>query len=111
METIIQNSKVHLGSREFIDPIKLLYLESDVNYTLIHLVDGKKILSSTTLKTIESRLKCFKNFVRINRQSIVNMNLVVTIGHQICILPCNKKLYFSRRRAKNFQKENTLSES
>ena len=106
METIkyIENCpQVHVGSRKYLPPNEILHLESDLNYTQISLINGKKILSSTTLKIIENRLLPFKNFVRINRQSIVNLDLVERIENQTLILPGELKVVFSRRRAKNWQ--------
>jgi DNA-binding LytR/AlgR family response regulator len=91
---------VHVGSRKYLLPNEILHLESDLNYTQILLTSGKKILSSTTLKTIESRLLPFKNFVRINRQSIVNLDLVEKIEDQTLFLPGERKIIFSRRREK-----------
>jgi DNA-binding LytR/AlgR family response regulator len=64
------------------------------------LADGKRILSSTTLKIIENRLLPFKNFVRINRQSVVNLDLVEKIEDQTLFLPGEKKIVFSRRMEK-----------
>lgn len=111
METIKiedQQLKVHVGSRKYLAPEEMIHLESDLNYTTIYLADGKKILSSTTLKIIEGRLLPFKNFVRINRQSLVNIDLVTSIEGQICILPNNKKLIFSRRKNKLWQECNAI---
>jgi two-component system LytT family response regulator len=105
METIkyIENCpQVHVGSRKYLSPADILHLESDLNYTQILLADGKKILSSTTLKIIENRLSPFKNFVRINRQSIVNLDLVEKIEEKALILPDGQRIHFSRRRGKNF---------
>ena len=103
METIkyIKNRpQVHVGSRQYLAPHEILHLESDLNYTQIILADGKKILSSTPLKIIENRLLPFKNFVRINRQSVVNLDLVEKIEDQTLFLPGEKKIIFSRRREK-----------
>lgn len=103
METIkyIENCpQVHVGSRKYLAPNEILHLESDINYTKILMANGKKILSSTTLKIIENRLLPFKNFIRINRQSIVNLDLVERIEEQSLLLPGGKKLFFSRRREK-----------
>lgn len=107
METIkyIKNCpQVHVGSHKYLAPHEILHLESDLNYTQILLVNGKKILSSTTLKTIENRLSPFKNFVRINRQSIVNLDLVVRIESTAIVLPGERKIVFSRRREKAWRK-------
>jgi DNA-binding LytR/AlgR family response regulator len=103
METIkyIKNRpQVHVGSRQYLPPNEILHLESDLNYTQIILADGKKILSSTPLKIIENRLLSFKNFVRINRQSVVNLDLVEKIEDQTLFLPGERKIIFSRRREK-----------
>lgn len=91
---------IHVGSRKYLAPHQILHLESDLNYTQIMMADGKKILSSTTLKIIENRLLPFKNFVRINRQSIVNLDLVEKIENQTLFLPGERKINFSRRREK-----------
>jgi DNA-binding LytR/AlgR family response regulator len=103
METIkyIKNRpQVHVGSRQYLPPNEILHLESDLNYTQILLSNGKKILSSTTLKIIENRLLPFKNFVRINRKSVVNLDLVEKIEDQTLFLPGERKIIFSRRREK-----------
>jgi len=103
METIkyIKNRpQVHVGSRQYLAPNEILHLESDINYTKILLSNGKKIMSSTTLKIIESRLVPFKNFVRINRKSVVNLDLVEKIENQTLFLPGERKIIFSRRREK-----------
>ncbi|OYU92776.1 MAG: hypothetical protein CFE21_22835, partial [Bacteroidetes bacterium B1(2017)] len=42
----------------------------------------------------------FKNFVRINRQSVVNLDLVEKIEDQTLFLPGERKIIFSRRREK-----------
>ena len=51
------------------------YLQADVNYTIFHLHDGKKIMSSFTLKKFEhdSRLSTFP---RDNKSILLNPNFV-----------------------------------
>jgi DNA-binding LytR/AlgR family response regulator len=99
---------VHVGSRRYVPPEEIQHLESDLNYTLISLVDGKKILSSTTLKKIESRLVSFKNFVRVNKSAIVNLDFVENHENIGFLLPDNRILVFSRRRGKSW-KERVLN--
>ncbi len=100
MKTIGNKLIVHVGSRKYLSPADILHLQSDINYTVISLINGKKFLSSTTLKIIENRLSPFRNFVRINRQSVVNLDLVEKIEDQTLFLPGNKKIVFSRRMVK-----------
>jgi DNA-binding LytR/AlgR family response regulator len=94
---------VHVGSRKYIDPADIFLLESDLNYTQIFLRSGEKILSSTTLKIIQNRLSPFTSFVRVNRQSVVNFDWVESIENNVCMLPGNLNIAFSRRRAKAYE--------
>ncbi|MGL4630672.1 MAG: LytTR family transcriptional regulator DNA-binding domain-containing protein [Leadbetterella sp.] len=102
--TIVEDNilKVHIGSRKYLRPEDMMHLESDLNYTVISLINGDKIVSSTALKIIESRLSPFKKFVRVNRQSVVNLDWVTVIQDNVCVLQGNMQLTFSRRRAKEF---------
>ncbi len=111
METIkfIENRQyIHVGSRTFIPPEEMLHLESHLNYTVIALRNGQKFLSSTTLKKIELRLTGFKNFVRVNRSTIVNLNFVENHQENSFLLPDNRILTFSRRQGRTW-KERELS--
>lgn len=99
---------VHVGSRRFVPPEEIQHLESDLNYTLISLINGKTILSSTTLKKIESRLVSFKNFVRVNKSAIVNLDFVENHEDVGFLLPDKRILAFSRRKGKAW-KERILS--
>jgi DNA-binding LytR/AlgR family response regulator len=106
METIkyIGNiAHIHVGSRIFIPPEEMQHLESDLNYTVIALRDGQKILSSTTLKKIERRLHLFKNFVRINRSTIVNLDFVESHYENGFILADKRILTFSRRQRQTWK--------
>lgn len=97
---------VHVGSRTFIPPDKMQHLESELNYTLISLIDGQKILSSTTLKKIEGRLRPFKNFVRVNRNTIVNLDCIKQQEKNGFRLPDERLLIFSRRIRKTWKEKN-----
>lgn len=99
---------VHVGSRRYVPPEEIQHLESDLNYTLISLVDGKKILSSTTLKKIESRLVSFKNFVRVNKSAIVNLDFVENYEQNGFKLPDERILVFSRRQRKRWQSKSSI---
>jgi DNA-binding LytR/AlgR family response regulator len=102
METINTNH-IQIGSRIKIDANELICLESNMNYTLVYLQNGSKILSSTTLKTIESRLKPYKNFIRINRGNIINIDFIKIDENLNCHLPNKRMVTFSRRRKKIWQ--------
>jgi DNA-binding LytR/AlgR family response regulator len=65
-------TQIHLGARAFASPSDILNLEAKENYTLIHFADNTKLLSSTTMGTIEKRLEPY-GFFRINRSTIINL--------------------------------------
>lgn len=52
----------------------ILFLESEINYTIIYTTDGKKYLSAYTLGIYETLLTSKAEFVRTHRDTLVNMN-------------------------------------
>lgn len=54
-----------------IDANKLLYLKADSNYTELHFLDGRSILSGFTLKHHELKEE-FADFIRVNRAYLLN---------------------------------------
>ncbi len=77
----------------------IMWLESDRNYTYVHLCNGKKILLSKTLQLIESQLSN-DDFSRVNKGITVNLRFIKTINvHQKNLqLSCGLRLPISRRR-------------
>ncbi|QDK79985.1 LytTR family transcriptional regulator [Spirosoma sp. KCTC 42546] len=51
------------------DPNQVLYLTGDVNYCSVHLLNGKAILSSRTLKWYNDR---WPHFIRIHKANLIN---------------------------------------
>lgn len=104
------NNLIHLGSRKNIPSSSILMLKSDINYTIIYLNDGSKILSSTTLGKIEKRLKDFQ-FFRPNRSIIFNLDFMADFEDESqsgcfgkILLKNNEKIALSRRRTEAFLK-------
>ena len=56
----------------------ILYLQSSSNYCEVFFVNGKKMLCSQTLKSIESKLKD-SNFYRPHNSYVVNINYLSSI--------------------------------
>lgn len=96
-------------SKKDISPQDILYLESQGNYTMIHLSNNRKTLSSRTLQIFEERLKDY-NFFRVNRSLIVNFSAVQWLSSgckDMCVLLKNGEQFsISRRRRKLFSKIN-----
>jgi two-component system, LytTR family, response regulator len=59
----------------YLDPDNIVYLQGDINYTHIHLIQGNKITSSKTLKDFEQLLPS-KQFFRIHKANIINLSYV-----------------------------------
>lgn len=55
---------------------EIALLTAESNYTCLHLTSGKKILVCKTLRSLESLLYPFSQFVRVHRSYIVNLHLV-----------------------------------
>lgn len=62
-------------SLELVAPAEILYCESDSNYTMVYLADGRKKLISRTLRDFEEMLTAF-HFFRTHNSFLVNMNEV-----------------------------------
>lgn len=62
-------------SLELVAPEEITYCESDSNYTMVYLSDGRKKLISRTLRDFEEMLTRF-NFFRPHNSFLVNMNEV-----------------------------------
>ena len=80
---------------------EITYLEADVNYTIFHLNDGKKIVSSFTLKkyATDSRMA---GFLRVHKSFLLNPDSIVNCeqeGRKTTIeLRNGQKVQVSRRK-------------
>lgn len=75
----LSNNKIaitHQNGFDLVDFDDILWFEAEVNYTIIHLKSGIKFSSSKTLKLFEDYLDS-KQFIRISRSAIVNLNYVI----------------------------------
>lgn len=92
---------------EYISTTEIVFLESDKNYTVFYLADGRKLLSARTLQVHETRLNELPHFFRTNRNSIVNIQYVHGIQFEkiknSVSLKTGKEIQISRRRLKEFK--------
>jgi two-component system, LytTR family, response regulator len=73
--------KIVLSSNEglhFLELSNIVRLESEANYTTFHLLDGKRIIVSKTLKTFEELLEG-EDFFRPHQSHIINLKCVAKI--------------------------------
>ncbi len=80
---------------------QIAYLEADINYTIFHLNDGKKIVSSFTLKKYaeDNRLA---GFLRVHKSLLLNPKYITHYEQQgkkaSVILSTGQTLQVSRRK-------------
>jgi two-component system, LytTR family, response regulator len=98
-----------LGNKPQDLPIeRILYLEANINYTIIHTIDGKRFLSSRTLKVYEDRLP---QFIRANKKELLNRNYIQkSANSDIIILSNGNEISISRRRKETFKTLLSLTE-
>lgn len=80
---------------------EITYLEADINYTIFHLKNGKKIISSFTLKKYETDIQ-LNGFLRVHKSFLLNPQFIKhfnQIGKKGTIqLTTGKILEVSRRK-------------
>jgi two-component system LytT family response regulator len=65
-----------LDGLEFLEVANIIRCEADINYTIIHTKDGRKIMVAKTLKSFEALLSdC--NFFRVHNSHLINLNHLV----------------------------------
>jgi DNA-binding LytR/AlgR family response regulator len=82
---------------------QILFMESDINYTIIHLADGKKLISGYNLKFHEQRTDN-EQFMRVNRTFLINKSFIKNVNFNdnfACITMKNdENVVVSRRKLK-----------
>lgn len=104
----IENTLVHVGGRKKLPTRNIINMDADVNYTIITMNTGQKIIVAMTLKKIEAIVTQYKNFVRVNKSTILNTDYA-RLHENTFILPNDKVVAFSRRKWKKFQENNYQS--
>jgi DNA-binding LytR/AlgR family response regulator len=87
-------------------PNTILFLQSEINYTHIHFVDGTVLKVAYTLRRLEKRFKDFPKFFRCSRSYLVNMDYLASFKQDTfeVILTNGKTISISRRKRLNFMK-------
>ena len=87
----------------FINLDDILYIEASSNYSVLVLLDGEKVIVSKTLKDVQEILEN-RNFFRIHRQYIINLNKVKYFNKNDCLLTLenNKQLQVARIQRDRF---------
>ncbi len=88
----------------FIAIKEIIYLESQGNYTYLHITKGSKILSSNSLKVFEDMLP-ETAFMRVHKSFIININHLLSYNKEeggFISMVNGSEVSVSRRRKNNF---------
>jgi DNA-binding LytR/AlgR family response regulator len=96
----IIRGKIYFQRTKKIIPLQeIVMLQGDINYSLIHLQGGRKVLIPRTLKIFEELLENY-NFLRTHRGFIINCDHLLRIDklQEEAFLTNNLQASISRRR-------------
>jgi DNA-binding LytR/AlgR family response regulator len=94
----------YIKRKDFLPTAEIAFLEAAINYTLIYLYDGKKVISTRTLKRHEECLKG-THFLRVNKSYLLNVFFIESYFQKnessFVRLKNGKEIQVSRRRKIN----------
>jgi two-component system LytT family response regulator len=96
----ITRAKIHFTRTRKIIPLQdIIMLQGEVNYTLLYLLSGRKVLIPRTLKLFESILENY-NFLRTHRGFIINCEHLQSVDNHglLMCMTNNLQASVSRRR-------------
>lgn len=88
----------------FVETEKIIYCESDSNYTIFFLSDGQKIIVSKTLKDVEEILDG-TDFFRIHASYLINMKHIIKFTRGdggYVVMSNNQHITVSRKKKDDF---------
>lgn len=74
-----KTQKVMMIKTNYPQSNEILFLRGDINYTEFHLVDGKKLVSSSTLLKHQEKLI---SFLRVSKSHLVNPDFVKNVAYE-----------------------------
>lgn len=99
----------HQDHANFIELSKIVYIESNGDYTMLVLNSGKRIPYRRTMQKWESILPSNK-FIRIHRSHIINLNYLdkmeegTNYSYSVFLKGINNRFIMSRRYAQHYKK-------
>lgn len=103
IKRVVINSQ---NGSDVIDLDCIVHIEADNSYSIFHLIDHRKIVSTRSIKEYELMLQD-KGFFRVHKSYIVNLNFVQSVdktdGNEI-ILKNHQKIPLALRRKEDFMK-------
>ena len=85
---------------------EIRYLQADINYTIIHTNQEKRILAATTIKRLNDKIES-KGFVRINKKYVLNKKIIKRYNfmESSVVIDDGQKFILSRRKCKSLREE------
>jgi two-component system, LytTR family, response regulator len=100
----IKNGNLHiLRKQKVINLNEIVMMKADINYSIIHLENGEKIIVTKTLKILENILNN-EFFYRIHRNTLINKKHIISYNSILgeVSLTNNQVAYISRRKKETF---------
>jgi DNA-binding LytR/AlgR family response regulator len=85
-------------TKPFVDYTKVIYFSAEINYTLIHFMDGSRKIYPYTIKRFEEYLSDNQYFVRIHRGYLVNKMYIKELSEYEVVMSSGRRLPVARRR-------------
>lgn len=99
MNTILPN-RVHIVGEIYVQPVNVIKLVASINYTTIHLADGKQYMVALTISKVHKVLLPYGQFIRPHRRHVINLAYVLQQTSDGLLLNNNETIDCSRRRRK-----------
>jgi two-component system, LytTR family, response regulator len=100
----MEKELILIGGRIKVDPDEVVAMVACENYCRVLMLNGKEILSSTTLGLVASRFKDGK-FVRTHRSYLINMDFLKKYDEEhvtFAFMENNLRVTISRRKRQGF---------
>lgn len=95
---------IHLGSHLYIPSHLVIMIKADINYSLIYLSNGNKVVVATCLKKLEQRLAEVDSFARVHKSYIINLSYLKSFEEGHFSLENNLSGLVSRRKFKIYKR-------
>jgi DNA-binding LytR/AlgR family response regulator len=95
---------IPVGGRQQVNPQEVVLLEANINYTMLHFADGKKMMVATSLKKLANRFKS-EAFFRTHKSFLMNLQYVVGFDekYNAVMMQNNLRADISRRKRTAFK--------
>jgi DNA-binding LytR/AlgR family response regulator len=96
---------IHVGSRTYVPPETIVMIQAEINYSMIFLTDGSKVIVSTCLKKLENRFAIIHSFARVHKSYLVNLDYFKSYNEGHFLLENDLTCVVSRRKFKRLMEE------